>query len=401
MNKKKFPKGINEVSQRVIKAAEHSEPVVIFGDSDLDGISSVVILQELFEFLNPLYGGKNLSVYFSNREIEGYGLSFSVLESIKDRAPALLFILDAGISNFEEIKKAKKMGFEVIVIDHHQILKKLPKADLIVDPKQKEESYPFKYFAAAGLVYKLAQRVLEEKKHPDFLEDRLSELAALATIADMVPIEEDNEEIINQGLEALTSTQRTGILALIQLNDIDINSDQDISQKIIAPLNTFKIKDHVAESYTLLTESSFPKAKKLAQKLIRQTKEKKRAIKMFVNELKEEVEKRDSKKSVIFKYSKAWNAVYLGIIASKLLNFSKKPVFVCRQGENKECVCSARLPKPLDGVKAMEACKKHLITYGGHAPACGCRVKEEDLDKFGKCLEKYFKQLKIEINDEQ
>ena len=400
MNKNQYLKGIIEVAERTIRAAKNSEPVVIFGDSDLDGIASVVILQELFEFLNPLYGKENLSVYFPNIEIEGYGLSFSALEFLKDRAPALLFILDAGISNFEEIKKAKKMGFEVIVIDHHKILKKLPKADIIIDPLQKQESYPFKNFAAAGLVYKLAQKVLEEKKHPDFLENRLLELAALATIADMMPLEEDNEEIVDQGLEALASTQRTGILALIQLNDIDINSEQDITQKIIAPLNTFKIKNHIAESYFLLTESSFPKAKKLAQKLIRQTKEKKQAINMFVSELREEIEKKDKKKAVIFKYSKAWNAIHLGTIASKILKIFKKPVFVCKQRARDDCVCSARLPKPLDGVKAMEACKKYLLIYGGHAPACGCRVKAKDLDKFGKCLEKYFKQLRTETKDE-
>ena len=400
MNKNQYLKGIIEVAERTIKAAKDSEQVIIFGDSDLDGIASVVILKELLEFLNPLYGKENISVYFPNREIEGYGLSFSVLECLEDRAPALLFVLDAGISNFEEIKKAKQMGFEVIVIDHHQVLKKLPKADMIVNPKQKQDNYPFEDFAAAGLVYKLAQKVLEEKEHPDFLEDRFLELAALATIADMMPLEGENGEIVDRGIEALATTPRPGILALMQLNDIDINSEQDITQKIIAPLNTFKINNHVAESYTLLTEPSFQKAKKLAQKLIRQTKDKKQAINMFVRELKEEIEKKDSKKAVIFKYSKAWNAAHLGTIASKLLKISKKPVFVCKQRDDGDCICSVRLPKLMDGVKAMETCKKYLITYGGHAPACGCRLKEKDLDKFGRCLEKYFKKLKIENKDE-
>jgi len=400
MNKKQYLKGIIEVAERVVSAAKNSEQVVIFGDSDLDGIASVVILKELLEFLNPLYGKENISVYFANREIEGYGLSFPVLECIEDRAPALLFVLDAGISNFEEIKKAKKMGFEVIVIDHHQVLKKLPKADLIVNPKQKEDNYPFQDFAAAGLVYKLAEKVLEEKEHPDFLEDRLLELAALATIADMMPLEGENGKIVDRGIEALTTTQRPGILALMQLNDIDINSEQDITQKIIAPLNTFKINNHIAESYDLLIEPSFQKAKKLAQKLIRQTKEKKQAINLFVKELAEEIEKKDSKKSVIFKYSKVWSAIHLGTIASKLLKISKRPVFICKQKEDGDCICSVRLPKPMDGVKAMENCKDCLITYGGHAPACGCRLKEKDLDKFGKCLEKYFKQLKIKTKNE-
>ncbi len=399
MNRRKFPKGIAETGRRLIKAAKNSEAIIIFGDADLDGIASVVILQEVFEFLNPLYRDENLSVYFPNREAEGYGLNFSALKFLAPKAPALLFVLDAGISNFKEIKKAKKMGFEVIVIDHHQVLKKLPDADIVIDPKREDDSYPFKDFAAAGLVYKLAQKVLEKKDGSELLENKLLELSALATIADMMPLEEENGEIVDRGLEALTDTRRPGLLALIQLNDIDVNSEQDITQKIIAPLNTFRIKNHITESYSLLIESSLPKAKKLAQKLIRQSKEKKQAIGLFVGELKEEIGKKDKNKAVIFKYSKAWNAVHLGTIASKLLKIFGKPVFVCKQRKDDDCVCSARLPKPLDGVKAMGACKKHLITYGGHAPACGCRLEEKNLEKFGKCLEKYFKQLKLENKD--
>jgi len=382
---KKYPKGIDLIAKRVIKAAKKFERIVIFGDADLDGIASVVILQELFEFLNPLYVKDNLSVYFPNREVEGYGLSDTALDVMQEKLPAILFVLDAGISNFKEIDRAKKMGFEVIVIDHHKILGKLPKADLIVDPKQKDDNYPFKELAAAGLVYKLAEKTL--KNAPDFLYNRLLELAALATLADLMPIEEDNEEIVNKGLEALLETQRSGLLALIQLNDLDVNSDLDITQGIIAPLNSFRLKNHIAESYSLLTESSLEKSRTIAKKLIKQTIEKKRAIQMFVTELKQEYENKD--KTVIFSYSKAWPSPYLGIIASKMLKIYKRPVFVCKQAE--ESICSARLPKPMDGVIAMEACKKHLITYGGHPPACGCRVKEENLDKFGKCLKKYFK----------
>jgi single-stranded-DNA-specific exonuclease len=385
----KYLKNLAKVAQRVKTAAKKSEPVIIFGDSDLDGIASVVILKELLEYLNPLYGGEQVNVYFADREIEGYGLTHSCLDYIKQFAPALLFVLDSGISNFEEIKRAKKLGFEVIIIDHHKIIDKLPQASLIIDPKQKKDTYPFKEMAAAGLVYKLAEFILSKNKQPAFIRDKFLELAALATISDMMPQEEDNKEIIDNGLRVLLETQRPAFLALAQIGDVDLGSELDISEKIIAPLNSFTIKNHISESYSLLVEDSFSKAKKLAQKLVRQRNYKKQAIKLFFNELKQEVEKETS--NCIVKHSKAWPAAYLGTISSKVLKISNKPVFICKEAVNQECICSGRLPKGLDGVQAMAHCKKYLITYGGHPPACGCRLKLKDFDKFSSCLENYFK----------
>lgn len=388
---KKYPKGIAKVAKRVMKAAKDLEKVIIFGDADLDGIASVVILKELLEFLNPLYSKEKIRVYFPDRDKEGYGLNQKALDYFKKHSPALLFLVDTGISSLKEIRIAKKLGFEVIVIDHHQVLGRLPKADLIVNPKQKADSYPFKDLAAAGLVYKLAEYILAKKEHSKVIKDKFLELTALATLADLMPLDQDNKGLVDKGLEALSRTQRPAILALIQLNDIDINSELDITQKIIAPLNSSRIKDHISESYVFLSQDSFEKAKVLAQKLLRQTEQKKQAINLFVAQLTEEIRNKDKDKAVIFKYSSAWPAFYNGTIASKILKIFKKPVFMCSQGANKEYICSARLPKEFDGVKAMASCKKFLETYGGHAPACGCRLKKKNLKKFGLCLEEYFR----------
>ncbi len=390
----KYPKGLIKVARRVKKAAKSSERVIIFGDADLDGIASVVILKELLEYLNPLITDKELSVYFPNREIEGYGLTNKALDYLEQFAPALLFVLDSGITSFKEVERAKKLGFEVIVIDHHQVLGKLPKADLIVDPKQKKDRYPFKELAAAGLVYKLVEYLLS--REIDLVKKRFLELAALATISDLMPLEKDNKEIVDKGLEALLNTQRPGILALVQLAGVDLSSELDISEKIIAPLNSFELKHHVAESYYLLTEGSLAKAKKLAHKLIRQRKQKKEAINFFIKELKREIQSKDKDKKAIVKHSKAWPSPYLGILSSKILKIFKKPVFLCKETAGEECICSARLPRGIDGVKAMGKCKKYLITYGGHAPACGCRLHLKDFDKFVSCLENYFLNLKKE-----
>ncbi|MEA3453163.1 MAG: DHH family phosphoesterase [Patescibacteria group bacterium] len=385
-----YPKGTKKIAKRILKAAEKGERIIIFGDTDLDGIASVVILKELFELLNPLYvQKKNISVYFPDREKEGYGISKAALDFFADQIPALFFSVDCGITNFKEVEIAKKMGYEVIIIDHHQLLGKLPKADLIVDPKQKNETYPFQDFAAAGLVYRVAQATLSQTDLPKSVQEKLVELAALATLSDQMPLKEDNREIVDQGMSSLLTTQREGLLALIELGDADIQIDFHVFQKIIAPLNSSQLRDHVAESFFLLTETSPKKTKALAQKLIKHHKQKREMISITVEELCKKIDKRKDDSILIFEASEYWPVPALGVIASKLLQVYKKPIFLFKQGET-ESVGSARLPKPVDGVAAMASCKKLLEVYGGHAPACGCRLKNKNLDKFKKGLEKYF-----------
>ncbi|MBU3964275.1 DHH family phosphoesterase [Patescibacteria group bacterium] len=399
MPKRKYPKGTKQVAQRILRAAQKGEKVIIFGDADLDGIASVVVLQELFELLNPLYSqNKNIKVYFPDREEEGHGISKEMLNSFKKEVPALFFAVDCGIANIKEIKLAKKIGFETIIIDHHPPLEKVAEPDLLVDPKQKGETYPFTDFAAVGLVYKVAECVLEETSHPEYAKEKLLELTALATLSDQMPLKEDNRELVDKGMNALLTTQRPGLLALIELGDVDLQTDIDIFQKIIAPLNSAKLKNNIAESYLLLIEDSPKKAKILAQRLIRQNKEKKALIQQTLAELIQKIEREKKESLIIFEISDYWPAPALGVIASKLLHIYKKPVFVFKRGEQ-ESVCSARLPYDLDGVDALIKCKKLLKTYGGHAPACGCRVENKNLSKFEKCLEAYFKkQIKQENN---
>ncbi len=385
-----YPKGTEEVSQRILTAASKGEKLIIFGDTDLDGISSVIILKELFELLNPLYiEKKNLRAYFPDKEQEGHGLSDIALDFFDSEPPALFFLVDCGITNFKEVERAKKMGFEVIIIDHHQSLGKLPEAAFIIDPKQEGETYPFKDFAATGVVYKVAECVLSQTKHPQLVQEKLLELVALATLSDQMPLEEDNRELVDKGMNALLTTRREGLLALIELGEADVQIDSDVFQKIIAPLNSGRLKEHLAEAYLLLIEDSPKKAKILAQKLIKQNQEKKALVMATVEELSQKIDKMQENLIIIFEANKHWPGPSLGVVASKLLRIYKKPIFLFRKGE-KESIGSARLPKNFDGVAAMAYCKKFLEAYGGHAPACGCRLQNKNLIKFKDCLEEYF-----------
>jgi len=380
----KLPIGVKEAAKRIIKAAKNQEKIIIFGDSDLDGVASVVVLKETFELLNPLYD--NIDAYFPNRELEGHGLSMEVLEKYKDETPALLFIVDCGTANGKEITQAKKMGYEVIVIDHHRVSGRAPKPNIFVNTWQKGEEYPLKEFAAAGLVYMVAREVLNKTGHPG--KEKLLEIVALATLSDMMPIKLDNEQLVDNGLNALINTKRHGLRALVELGDVDLENEMDIYGKIIAPLNSSKIYDNTMESFELLICDDYKKAKVLAGKLIKQRRIKKEYVFQAVKEINEKMNGQE----MIFEVNEYWPAATLGVIASKLVQKHKVPTFIFRIVDD-IAVGSARLPKGINGVDALKSCKDMLETYGGHAPACGCRLKAKDLPKLEKCLNKYFKNL--------
>ena len=149
-------KNIEKAAERIKKAAQNKEPIILYGDSDLDGISSVVILEEAIKSL----GGNIVSVFFPDRENDGYGINIKALELLKDKAPALFITMDLGIGNVKEVEVAKKMGFEIIIIDHHEPLDGVPDVEIIVDPKQREDSYPFKGLANVGITFKVCQELL-------------------------------------------------------------------------------------------------------------------------------------------------------------------------------------------------------------------------------------------------
>ena len=179
-------KNLTKAANRIKKAIAEKERIVLYGDADLDGVTAVLIAEEAIKSL----GGNVAAYYFPEREKEGYGITPKALEYLAQYAPGLLVMFDLGISNFEEIPMAKRLGFAVIVVDHHKVLEKLPKADIIVDPKQPGDAYPFKEFAACGLSLQLA-KALFRKNMSNTLYQSMAELAALGTIADMMAKDQD------------------------------------------------------------------------------------------------------------------------------------------------------------------------------------------------------------------
>lgn len=379
--------GAKKLAQKIIQTAQKEEQIVIFADADLDGVSAAVILKETFEVLNPRYKKEGIKVYFPNREKDGYGITISALDILKKFAPAQFFSLDCGISNVKEVAEAKKLGFSVAIIDHHQILdNKLPKADVVVDLFQPNETYPFKAFSTAGLVYKLVKPILNDSLLP-WEPDSFLELVALATISDMMLVEDENKIMIDQGLNALKYTKRNGLKALKDVTKLIDDDTTEVSQKIIAPLNSADRAGHLTETYILLISESRREAVLLARELVKQNLEKKRRVQEIVEEVEEKIA--DKNNIIVFEGDKNWPTIMIGVVASKICNRYKKPVFLFKIGKD-DNVGSVRPPKGCDGVKAMASCKNLFMGYGGHPLACGCRIKNNNMEKARIALEKYF-----------
>jgi len=376
-------KNLRKAANRIRKASKSGEKIVLYGDADLDGISSVIILKESIKTL----GGNVAAVYFPDREKEGYGISEKALNNLKKHAPALFVALDCGIGNFKEIKIANKLGFEVIVVDHHEILEGLPEASIIIDPKQKGDKYHFKYFATVGLAFKLSEAVFG-KEMPESLRKNFLELTALATIADMMPRVSENDIMIAEGLNYVRSSWRPGIKALFGLKQFKSLSFSDQISKVNSLLNVRDVKDGMPAGFRLLTSTSEKEAKKLAERLFKKGIDRREKIGEILKEI-EAIISAKSEEPVIFEGSPKWDLALIGVVASLLVKRYGKPAFLAKtlKGESQGGI---RAPSGCNVVEAMRGYSKHLITYGGHPQAAGFRIKNENLEGFKKHLIKYF-----------
>jgi len=381
-------KNLKKTAERIKKAIKNKEKIILFADADMDGTCSVIILEESIRNL----GGKVEKIYFPDREKEGYGINEQSLDYLKKFAPALLISLDCGIGNFKEVKIAKKNGFEVIIIDHHEILKKLPSVSIVVDPKQKGDKYPFKEFSTTGIVYKLSEVLLKEKLSGTFKRNLL-ELAALATISDMMPQIQDNQILIEEGLAVLRETVRPGLKVFWKIDEVkEAKQIKMMVQKIISVMNAAETKDYLTESYLLLNALDEEVAENLIRSLIVKSAEKHLKIKDITFEVEKTILKNYTF-PIVFEGKEDWPLVLMGPVASRICRDYQKPVFVYRKGE-KISRGAVRTPKGINSVDAMKSCEKLLETFGGHPLASGFTVSNKNLEKFKDCLVDYFSKIK-------
>ena len=375
---------MDKAVNRIRRAIEQGELILVYGDYDADGMTSASILKETFEQL-----GAECLVYLPNRFTDGYGPNASVYKYfIEQQGISLIVTVDNGVAGHEAIDLAQSMGVDVIVTDHHSMPEVLPDAYAIVHPEHPEADYPFKHLAGCGVAFKLACALLEE------VQVELLDLVAIGTIADMVSLTDENRIMVQYGLEVLRNTQRLGLQELFEIAGI---SSSDITEETVgfqlAPrLNALGRLDDPNPAIELLTGFDDEEVHEIALMIQDKNEERKEIVQAIYEEAKSLV---DPNKSVQVLAKEGWNPGVLGIVAGRLLEELGQTVIVLNI-EDGRAKGSARSIEAVDIFEALDPHRELFIAFGGHAGAAGMTLEAEQLDALSEILETYVKDKGID-----
>lgn len=375
-------KDMHKAVGRIGEAIRKKEKVLIFGDYDVDGITSVVILKEIF-----LKAGMDVIHYIPHRIKEGYGLTRTILQTVKKENIKLLITVDCGTSNREEIEELSRHGVDTIITDHHEPQgKDIPKAYSIINPKIKESNYNFRELAGVGVAYKLAQAFTGKS-----LEAEL-DLVTLGTIADVVPLIGENRIIAKEGLKVLAKTKRPGIRALIDSSRIGNRKfNSTFVGFILGPrLNASGRMSTAETSLNLLMSHNLIQAKELALLLEQHNRNRQKIEAKIMQEaedlINKEINFKDHKVIVVAKED--WHQGVLGIVASKLADRFYRPTIVISLDENL-CKGSGRSIKNFHLFHALKECRQFLHAFGGHAHAAGLLITRNSIEDFKNSINRF------------
>ena len=377
------------VVERIILSIKNQEKVLIFGDYDTDGIGAVSILYNFLITKNP-----NVTTYIPNRLEDGYGLSCPCIDkiAIKEK-PNLIITVDCGISCNKEVDYIKDMGIDIIVTDHHQLPSQLPNC-LILSPKL-DQKYNFDGLCGAGVAFKLIQ-ALCFKFNENF--ERFLPICAISTIADIVPLIDDNRIIVKEGLKRLEKLP-IGVKFLIKniFKDLKNISSTDIAFKLAPRLNSTGRLDDANISLNLFVSNDLKLINKSLEQIEYINEKRKNICAKIFDEAQEILEKEKNFDNVIILYKEDWDIGVLGIAAAKLCEEFNKPTILFGKCGN-ELKGSGRSVGNIDIFKVFSACEKVLINFGGHTKAGGLSLEEKNLNKF-KCMASSFLQNAYSVKD--
>ena len=375
----------------IIKAIEEKEKILIYGDYDVDGITSISVLQKFLE-----ERGMNVANHIPNRLEEGYGLNKEAIKQIADDGYKLIITVDCGISGIEEIEYANSLGIRTIITDHHEPLDELPKAIAVVDAKRKDNKYPFNQLAGVGVVFKLIQAIgiklgLNEKEYLKYLD-----LVCVGTISDIVPLVDENRVIAKLGLKLVNVTRNLGLKYLLQATGYKQIDSNAISFGIAPRINACGRMGHETEALDIFLSNDIDEVKELTEKLNNYNKTRQETEKKIVEEALELIEKnKENEKSAIVLGSSGWHHGVIGIVSSKITETYFKPSILV-SFENGLAKGSGRSIPGFDLHEALCKSSKYLEKYGGHSMAVGLSLKEENFEAFKNEFEKIAKESKVE-----
>lgn len=377
---------------RIIKAIENKENITIYGDYDVDGITSITVLKS---FLNDI--GVETNTYIPNRLIEGYGLNKDAIDKISKKGCNLMITVDCGISAIEEIEYANSLGIETIITDHHEAGNEIPKAIAVIDNKRKDSKYPFRELAGVGVVFKLIQAIgitlkLKEESYLKYLD-----IVCIGTISDIVPLVDENRVIAKLGLLLVAQTKNIGLRSIINssgYNKIDSNT---ISFGVAPRINACGRMGKAEEALELFLSKDKNEVNELTNKLNEHNRKRQETEKtIFENAVEKIKEEHLDENKAIIVGGENWHHGVIGIVSSKITEMYFKPSILFSFEEDGIGKGSGRSIPGFDLHEALMKCSDTIEKFGGHSMAVGITVKKDNLEKFKKEFEQIATQSKID-----
>jgi single-stranded-DNA-specific exonuclease len=388
-------KNMDRTVERVLKAIKDNEMIMIYSDYDADGIPGAVVFHDFFK----LIAYTNTLHYIPHRHKEGYGFHEHVIDEAKEKGVTLIITVDCGISGVSTVAKANKVGIDVIITDHHEVGKVAPPAYAILDPKQDGETYPFKELCGSGVAYKLVQALYQKG---DFdvkpgMEKWSLDMVGIATVADMVPLVDENRVLAVYGLQVLRMSRRPGIQALckkLQLKQDQI-TEGDIGFSIGPRINAASRMAHPIDAFNLFITEDEVEAKELALHLEKLNTKRKTVVATTTKEVKRHIKELGELKEVILLGNPSWSPALLGLVAGRIAEEHERPVFLWGR-ENEKIKGSCRGYGDVSVVEIMSKVSDELLHFGGHHAAGGFALDQEKLHFLEDKLVEAFNELKTE-----
>lgn len=370
---------------RLNDAMGHKERILVYGDYDVDGCTSVALV---YKFLRQYYS--NIDYYIPNRYNEGYGVSKKGISFAKETGVKLIIILDCGIKALEEIAYAKELGIDFIICDHHVPEEKMPPAVAILNPKRKDDTYPFKHLCGCGVGFKFMQAFAKNNNIPFSRLVPLLDFCAVSIASDLVPVIDENRILAYHGLRQLNKNPSLGLKAIIDtcgLSGRELEMS-DIIFKIGPRINASGRMETGKESVDLLVERDFAEAVKAAKHIDEYNEQRKGVDRQMTEEANKIVERLENQKhqSSIFLYDEHWKKGIVGIVASRLTEIYFRPTIVLTK-DGEYATGSARSVAGFDIYEAIKSCRDLLINFGGHTYAAGVTLKWSKVKEFRKRLQ--------------
>jgi single-stranded-DNA-specific exonuclease len=390
--------GLPAAADRLMAAIAAKRPIVVYGDYDADGMTATAILMECLRLL-----GATVSFYVPNRIDEGYGLNDEALKTLAERGAATVVTVDCGIASLQEARTARELGIELIVTDHHEMKAELPDAAAIVHPRLPGHQYPFAGLSGAGVAFKLAwalcQRACQSKRVTDAMRSFLLQavgLAALGTVADVVPLVDENRILVHHGLSSLKYRPTLGLAALMRLTKVDEKpclDCEDIGFTLAPRLNAAGRLGQAQLGVELLTTAVTDRAGALAEYLHELNSSRdslERSIYLGANKQAQEQFDPAGDAALVLA-DRGWHPGVIGIVAGRLAEKYHRPVVLIAQDEVgvKPGIGSARSVPGFNLHEALAACSPLLISHGGHAAAAGLKIDDSNVDAFREAFREY------------